>query len=293
MNELADSIRMHGLIQPITVRHLGGEKFQLISGERRLRASKIAGLESVPAYIRIADDDAMLELALIENIQRQDLNAIEIASTYERLMDELKLTHDTLSKRVGKKRSTVTNYLRLLKLPANIQAAIKEDSVSMGHARAMINVEDNGLVSLLCKEIIEKGISVRQVENYVKIINKSLPEVLNGLKTAMISFAHAEIIQGNPDIVVQLSVYKEIIKKNLSISDTGLLMDQFNEQKSSFQGTDKVKKLPTTYQRVQENLKTILSAKVQLKVDAKGKGQILINFENDDDLNRIIDLVDK
>jgi ParB family chromosome partitioning protein len=293
LNELADSIRMHGLIQPITVRHLGGEKFQLISGERRLRASKIAGLESVPAYIRIADDDAMLELALIENIQRQDLNAIEIASTYERLMDELKLTHDTLSKRVGKKRSTVTNYLRLLKLPANIQAAIKEDSVSMGHARAMINIEDNGLVSLLCKEIIEKGISVRQVENYVKIINKSLPEVLNGLKTGMISFAHAEIIQGNPDIVVQLSVYKEIIKKNLSISDTGLLMDQFNEQKSNFQGTDKVKKLPTTYQRVQENLKTILSAKVQLKVDAKGKGQILINFENDDDLNRIIELVDK
>jgi ParB family chromosome partitioning protein len=135
LNELSDSIKLHGLIQPITVRHLGGEKFQLISGERRLRASKLAGLESVPAYIRIADDDAMLELALIENIQRQDLNAIEIATTYDRLMDELKLTHDTLAKRVGKKRSTVSNYLRLLKLPANVQAAIKEENISMGHAR--------------------------------------------------------------------------------------------------------------------------------------------------------------
>ena len=178
--ELSSSIKLHGLIQPITVRHIGGDSFQLISGERRLRASKMAGLETVPAYVRIADDDAMLELALIENIQRQDLNAIEIATTYDRLMEELKLTHDTLSKRVGKKRSTVTNYMRLLKLPANIQAAIKADEVTMGHARALVNIEDLRLQALLCNEIIEQGLSVRQVEHYAKVLNKALPEVQNG-----------------------------------------------------------------------------------------------------------------
>lgn len=293
LEELSASIKLHGLIQPITVRHIGGMKFQLISGERRLRASKMAGLETVPAYVRIADDDAILELALIENIQRQDLNAIEIATTYERLMEELKLTHDTLSKRVGKKRSTVTNYMRLLKLPANIQASIKAEEVTMGHARALVNIEDIGLQALLCKEIVERGISVRQVEQYVKIINKSLPEVLSGLKNAAITLQHAELIDKIADIVLQLTVYKEVIKRSLSVADTEKLIQQYTIGKTttSIPKSNAEKKLPLAYQKVQDDLKSHLSTKVQLKVDNKGKGQIMINFEDEEDLNRILEML--
>jgi ParB family chromosome partitioning protein len=295
LNELSDSIKLHGLIQPITVRHLGGEKFQLISGERRLRASKLAGLESVPAYIRIADDDAMLELALIENIQRQDLNAIEIATTYDRLMDELKLTHDTLAKRVGKKRSTVSNYLRLLKLPANVQAAIKEENISMGHARALVNVEDLSLVNVICKEIIEKGISVRQVEHYVKILGKSMPELQQGLAKGAISLQHLEKIGQIADIVIQLTVYKEVLKRSLSVSDTEKLIAQYQNQEITVKNKAKttVKKLPAAYQRVRDSLKSMLSTKVELKVDEKGKGQIVISFEDNEDLNRILESIEK
>lgn len=294
LQELAESIHLHGLIQPITVRHLGGDKFQLISGERRLRASKIAGLESVPAYIRIADDDAMLELALIENIQRQDLNAIEIATTYDRLMDELKLTHDTLAKRVGKKRSTVSNYLRLLKLPANVQAAIKEESVSMGHARALISIDDTGLVNAICKEIMEKGISVRQVENYVKVLNKALPEIQSAVSSGLISLQHAEKIGQLTDIVQQLTVYKKVIAQSLSLADTEKLILEYQQPKTEQKTAgNSSPKLASAYQRVQDSLKSLLDAKVQLKVDAKGKGQIVINFEDDEDLNRILESIEK
>jgi ParB family chromosome partitioning protein len=294
LQELADSIKLHGLIQPITVRHLGDERFQLISGERRFRASKMAGLQLVPAYVRIAGDDAMLELALIENIQRQDLNSIEIANTYERLMEELKITHETLAKRVGKKRSTVSNYLRLLKLPASIQAAIKEDKITMGHARALVNVENLSLVNVVCKEIIEHDLSVRKTEHYAKLFSKALPELILGLTSTVISLAHFEKISEIADIVIQLSVYKEIVRRRLSLAETENLIAQYlgtsNKTATSTGKTDK--KLSPAYQRVKDNLKSLLSAKVDLKVDNNGKGQILISFEDVDDLNRILERID-
>ena len=169
--ELAQSIKTSGLIQPITVRAIGGNSYQLISGERRLRASKMAGLREIPAYIRVANDQEMLEMALVENIQRADLNALEIAISYQRLMDECNLTHEALSTRVGKDRSTVTNYVRLLKLPAQIQTSIKDGSLSMGHARALAGIENLALQVKIYKETIENGSSVRALENLIKSYN--------------------------------------------------------------------------------------------------------------------------
>ena len=166
--ELARSIKTSGLIQPITVRSLGGNKYQLISGERRLRASKMAGIREVPAYIRVANDQEMLEMALVENIQRADLNAVEIAISYQRLMDECNLTHEALSERVGKDRSTVTNYVRLLKLPAQIQASVKEGKLSMGHARALAGIENIALQLKVFKEAYDQGLSVRALENLIR-----------------------------------------------------------------------------------------------------------------------------
>lgn len=166
--ELARSIKTSGLIQPITVRALGGNKYQLISGERRLRASKMAGIREIPAYIRVANDQEMLEMALVENIQRADLNAVEIAISYQRLMDECNLTHEALSERVGKDRSTVTNYVRLLKLPAQIQASVKEGILSMGHARALAGIENIALQLKIFKEAQDQGLSVRAVEQLIK-----------------------------------------------------------------------------------------------------------------------------
>lgn len=173
LNELAASLKTHGLIQPLTVRRLGHEQYQLISGERRLRASKKAGLDEVPAYVRIANDQEMLEMALVENIQRQDLNAIEVAITYQRLIDECDLTHENLSERVGKKRSSVTNYLRLLKLPPEIQNAIKKGDLSMGHARALAGVDDLSLQLLLFKRALNDSLSVRALENMIAQYGKN------------------------------------------------------------------------------------------------------------------------
>jgi ParB family chromosome partitioning protein len=172
MQELAESIKIHGIIQPITLRHIGGGKYQIISGERRFRASRRIGLEEVPAYIRVADDQAMLELALIENIQRKDLNPIEIAITYKRLMDECDLTHESLADRVSKKRSTVSNYLRLLKLPPVIQHALKDRKLSMGHARALVSVPDVTVQLDVLDKILKRGMSVRAVESYIQQQNK-------------------------------------------------------------------------------------------------------------------------
>lgn len=169
--ELADSINRYGVIQPITVRKVSTEKYQLISGERRFRASKLAGLTEIPAYIRIADDQAMLELALIENIQREDLDAIEIALSYQRLIEECNLTQEELSGRVSKERSTITNYLRLLKLPAELQLAIRKQLVSMGHARALINVADTKKQLQILNDIIDYDLSVRDVEEIVRSVN--------------------------------------------------------------------------------------------------------------------------
>ena len=168
LEELAQSIKTHGLIQAITVRNLGGDNYQLISGERRLRASKMAGLETIPAFIRIADDQALLEMALIENIQRSNLNAIEVAISYQRLMVECDLTHESLSERVGKKRSTISNYVRLLKLPPQIQSSIKNNEISMGHARSLAGIEDVGLQLDLYKEVLKRNLSVRALENLIK-----------------------------------------------------------------------------------------------------------------------------
>jgi len=166
--ELSDSIKELGIIQPVTVRKLGYSKYQLISGERRFRASQIAGLTEIPAFIRIANDQEMLEMALVENIQRQDLDAIEVAFSYQKLIEECDLTQEKLSERVGKKRSTVANYLRLLKLPAEIQLAIRTKDISMGHARALINIDDEKKQVTITRRVIKEGLSVRQVEEIVK-----------------------------------------------------------------------------------------------------------------------------
>lgn len=168
LDELAQSIKENGIIQPITVRKLGYDKYQIISGERRFRAAQLAGLKEIPAYIRVANDQQMLELALIENIQREDLNPIEIALSYQRLIEECKLTQEELSKKVGKQRSTVTNYLRLLKLPAPIQKGLKEGVISMGHARALINIENEDKQLALFALIVEQDLSVREVEELAK-----------------------------------------------------------------------------------------------------------------------------
>ncbi len=172
LNELAASILELGVIQPITVRRAKNKKYELISGERRLRAAKLAGLDRIPAYIRLANDQGMLEMALVENIQREQLDAIEVALSYQRLLDECQITQDEMSKRVGKKRSTVTNYLRLLKLPPIIQAGIRDRMLSMGHARALVNLEKEEWQLDIYKEIVSKGLSVRQVEAKVQNLQK-------------------------------------------------------------------------------------------------------------------------
>ena len=168
IQELASSIRELGVIQPITVRELGTGRFQLITGERRFRAAVAAGLTQIPAYVRTADDQGMLEMALVENIQREDLNAIDIAISYNRLVEECSLTQENLSQRVGKKRATVANYLRLLKLPAEIQVGIREDKLSMGHARALLSVEDPHEQLSLFYRIMEEGLSVRKAEELAR-----------------------------------------------------------------------------------------------------------------------------
>ena len=231
LNELVNSIKMHGIIQPLTLRRLDDTSYQLISGERRLRASKLVGLKEVPAYIRIANDQEMLEMALIENIQREELNAMEIAFTYNRLMQEFNLTHDKLADRVGKKRSTVSNYLTLLNLAPSIQTALKNRQISVGHAKALNGVKDISLQLALLTQIIENGLSVREVERLAKGTSTPKPKA----------------------------------------------------QKPS---------LPAAYMDVQEKLRHRLASKVELKLKSKGKGQILINFNNTEDLNRILDILD-
>jgi len=168
LNELSESIKLHDIIQPITLVKVGQNKYQIISGERRWRASKMAGLKDIPAYIRTADDQEMLEMALIENLQRENLNAMEIAFSYKRLMDECDLTQEQVAERMKKERSTVANYLRMVKLPPDIQKAVRDGSLSMGHARAIIGLELVDQQLYVFREVIQKGLSVRQVEQLVK-----------------------------------------------------------------------------------------------------------------------------
>ncbi len=236
LNELAESIKIHGLIQPITVRRLNANEYQLISGERRLRASKMAGLEEVPAYIRLANDQEMLEMALVENIQRENLNAIEVALTLSRLKEECKLTDEQLSERVGKKRSTITNHLRLLKLPADIQKAIKDRSISMGHARVLAGVEDYGIREALFKTTIKEALSVRALEQ---------------------------------------------------------LASSSNEGKTGKSAAKKAPTLPDAYEQVQQQLREHFGTpRIQLKLKKAGKGQIVIPFESNDQLNDMLEQLD-
>jgi len=168
LNELAESLKIHDIIQPLTVSKLSSNKYQLIAGERRFRAAKIAGLKDVPVYIRQANDQQLLELALLENLQRENLNAVEIALSYKRMMDELNYTQEQVAERMGKERSTVTNYIRLLKLPPDIQLAVRSGQLSMGHARALINIDTIDKQLFVYKEIQQKGLSVRQTEELVR-----------------------------------------------------------------------------------------------------------------------------
>lgn len=172
MKELADSIREIGIIQPITVRDMGDGTFVIIAGERRWRASQMAGLTTIPAYIRTVDDENMMEMALVENIQRENLNSMEIALAYQHLMEQYNLTQERLSERVGKNRSTVTNYLRLLKLPASIQMGLKNRQIDMGHARALLTLDNPGLQLKVYDEILQGGLSVRKVEQLVKELSQ-------------------------------------------------------------------------------------------------------------------------
>jgi len=188
LQELAKSIRELGVIQPITVRKSDFNKFQLISGERRLRASKLAGLTTIPAYIRIANDHESLTMALVENIQRHDLDPIEIALSYQRLIDEIQLTQEQMSDRVGKKRSTIANYLRLLKLDPIIQTGIRDGFISMGHGRAIINVEDHDIQTDIYQRIVSKNLSVRETEALVKNHQESLA-AKPGVKKKITSFS--------------------------------------------------------------------------------------------------------
>lgn len=206
LKELAHSIKEQGIIQPVTVRKLGYDKYQLISGERRFKASKIAGLKTIPAYIRIANDQAMLEMAIVENIQRENLNAIEIAISYQRLLEECSLTQEELSNKVGKNRSTVSNYLRMLKLPPEIQVAIRDNKITMGHARAIINVDDPATQLSIFNEIMSGSLSVRKVEELARSSSKAKAPAVKDLSSEFIKIQKSlsdrfqtkvEVVQGN------------------------------------------------------------------------------------------------
>jgi len=235
LKELSDSIKLQGLIQPITVRKSGQNSYQLISGERRLRASKLAGLTQIPAYIRTANDQQMLEMALIENIQRENLNAIEVALSFQRMIEECSLKQEELGDRVSKSRSTVTNYLRLLRLPPSIQASIRDSEITMGHARALISVEDVDKQLYIHQEIIDKGLSVRRVEELVREIQKPGNKVKAAKKPVNMSFQ---------------------------------------------------------FQKIQDDLASKFGTRVKLKVQDKGTGAIEIPFMSEDDLNRILEMLD-
>lgn len=224
LEELADSIKVHGIIQPITVRKIGYEQYEIISGERRTRASILAGKTHIPAYIRLADDQQMLEMALIENIQRQDLNAIEISLSYKRLLDECGLKQEELGERVGKKRSTVNNYLRLLKLPDQIQLAIKNGELMMGHARALINVEDPELQEKLFNAALLGHLSVRQVEDMVRD-EKEL--VSDSSKKKATYFDFSEFIADKNNLAKQLNT--DIRFKSKS-NDKGSIIIHFSSK---------------------------------------------------------------
>lgn len=233
LEELAQSIREQGIITPITVRRMPDGKYQLIAGERRFRASQLAGLTELPAYIRVATDGQMMEMALVENIQRENLNAIEIALSYNALIEECQLTHEQLSQRVGKDRSTITNYLRLLNLPAETQLALSSGQISMAHARALINVDDPERHLAILHDIINRHLSVHQTEQLVKSNKAAAPKP----------------VTAKPE-------------------------------------------LPTTHSAAQSQLRQTLQSDVEIKRSRRGKGTLTIHFNNDEDFDRIMKLLD-
>jgi ParB family chromosome partitioning protein len=233
LEELAQSIREQGIIQPLTVRKTGYDRYQLIAGERRLKASELAGLTAVPCYIRVADDEQMLELALIENIHRKDLNALEIAISYQRLIDELSLTQEIVSQKVGKDRATISNYIRLLKLPAEVQYALRHDQISMGHARALISIPEEELQLRALLRIVEKGLSVRETEKLAKDIQ-------------------------NPP------------RKESQLAD-----------------------VPQELQSASIRLHEKVGAAVSIKSNTKGQGSLVIKFNSEADLERILNILNK
>lgn len=230
LQELSKSIKEHGIIQPITVRKMGRDNFQIISGERRYQAAKIAGVNEIPSFIRIADDKKMLEMAIVENIQRRDLNAIEIGLSYQRLIDECQLTHLELSEKVSKDRSTITNFLRLLKLPVIIQKAVRDNELSMGHARAILSLDDESDMIQAFEKIKSDNLSVRKSEEIFRSKTKTKKNSANALS---------------------------------------------NYEK-----------------RMQNDISFQLDSKVVIKKKIKGNGQIIINFKNQDHLNKILDNFD-
>ena len=233
IKELADSIKSLGLIQPITVRKLNSNKFQLISGERRFRAAKLINLIKIPAYVRVANDEEILEMALVENIQRKDLDPIEIALSYERLIKEANITQDALSERVGKKRSTIANYIRLLKLDPIIQTGIRDGFLSMGHGRAIINIEETDKQIEIYEKIISKKLSVRQTE---KIVNK--------LKNEIISPSHINNIMSDFSDEIAKEIQTQLdttIQVKINDKGTGNIKIFFNSKNELISITKKIK----------------------------------------------------
>jgi ParB family chromosome partitioning protein len=235
LQELATSIKELGVVQPITVREVSAGKYMIIAGERRYRASKIAGLTKIPAYIKRVSDETMMEMALVENIQREDLNAIEIALTYQRLLDDYQFTQEKLSERVGKKRATVANYLRLLKLPAEIQLGLTKKEIDMGRARALINVDDPTVMIKLYEDIVKNGYSVRKVEELVKALNQ--------------------------------------------------------QKKESKQPANK--ELLAVYETMGKQLSALFGSPVKIERNEKGKGRIVLQFANDDELESLLSVMEQ
>ncbi len=238
LNELTDSIREMGIIQPITISKKDGDvhEFVLISGERRLRAARKAGLKTIPAYIKTAGKQDLMEMSLVENIQREDLDVIAISLGYQRLIKEFNLKQEELSKRIGKSRSSIANFLRLLKLPAQIQLALKQKKITMGHARAIINIDDAETQLMLYEQIIQYGFSVRKVEEIVR---------------------------------------------------------EYNTNKTGIGKTKKTKQHINNYEKLQEELSRFFNTKINLTHNNKGKGKIVINYNSDEEFQRIIELFDK
>ena len=240
LEELAASIRSMGVIQPITLKEIGEEQYLIISGERRYRAALMAGLERIPAYIKTAADEHVVEMALIENIQREDLNSIEIALAYHKLIENYGLTQEQLSERVGKKRTTIANYLRLLKLPAEIQVGLKNKKIDMGHARALVPVEDPEVQLALYEQIVEQGLSVRNVEEMVRqLAEGGQPEAIAG-----------------PEKTARKPMF------------------------------------PEEFQLLKDHLCRFFNTKVQLSCNEKGKGRITIPFSSEEELEKLIGLLD-